>query len=52
MKRLTGSFGTASGTAEYLAKKKDGWVAVPTSSGTQTKPPCARISWFKNRGLL
>ena len=26
-------------------------MAVPTSSGTQTKPPCARISWFKKNGL-
>ena len=24
---------------------------MPTSSGTQTKPPCARISWFKKHGL-
>jgi ABC-type glycerol-3-phosphate transport system substrate-binding protein len=24
---------------------------VPTSSGTQTKPPCARISWFNKHGL-
>ena len=24
---------------------------MPTSSGTQTKPPCARISWFKQHGL-
>ena len=26
-------------------------MAVPTSSGAQTKPPCARIGWFKNAGL-
>ncbi len=51
MKRLTEKFGAANATAEYLAKKKVGWVAVPTSSGTQTKPPCARISWFKKNGL-
>ena len=51
MKRLTSSFGAASATGKYLAKKKEGWVAVPTSSGTQTKPPCARISWFKKHGL-
>jgi len=24
---------------------------VPTTTGTQTKPPCARISWFKTHGL-
>jgi len=51
MKELTGKFGAASATAEYLAKKKSGWVAVPSSSGTQTKPPCVRISWFKKNGL-
>lgn len=51
MKDLQGKFGEANATASYLAKKKQGWVAVPTSSGTQTKPPCARISWFKKQGL-
>ena len=51
MKDLTGKFGEANATAQYLAKKKNGWVAVPTSSGTQTKPPCARIAWFKKNGL-
>jgi hypothetical protein len=35
----------------YLAKYKGKWAAVPTSSGTQTKPLCARISWFKKNGL-
>jgi hypothetical protein len=24
---------------------------VPTRSGTQSKPPCARISWFKKNEL-
>jgi ABC-type glycerol-3-phosphate transport system substrate-binding protein len=51
MKHLTGKYGAASATAEYLAKVKGHWIAVPTSSGTQTKPPCARISWFKKHGL-
>src|SRR5215472_12152888 len=36
MKRLTDKYGAASATGEYLAKTKAGWVAVPTSSGTQT----------------
>jgi ABC-type glycerol-3-phosphate transport system substrate-binding protein len=51
MQRLIAKNGAPTATAEYLAKKKTGWAAVPTSSGTQTKPPCARISWFKNHGL-
>ncbi len=43
--------GAVDANCEYLAKAKGHWVAVPTSSGTQTKPPCARISWFKQHGL-
>src|SRR4051812_46746902 len=51
MNRLIATNGEPNKTCSYLAKKKQGWVAVPTSSGTQTKPPCARISWFKKQGL-
>jgi ABC-type glycerol-3-phosphate transport system substrate-binding protein len=51
MKQLTDKYGAASATAEYLAKQKGHWTAVPTSSGTQAKPPCARIGWFKKQGL-
>ena len=51
MKHLTDKYGKVDATAEYLAKQKGHWTAVPTSSGTQTKPPCARISWFKKHGL-
>jgi len=51
MNRLIAANGEPNKTCSYLAKKKQGWVAVPTSSGTQTKPPCARISWFKEQGL-
>src|SRR6201994_545461 len=51
MKRLTAANGDANSVATYLAKYKGHWAAVPSSSGTQTKPPCARISWFKKNGL-
>jgi ABC-type glycerol-3-phosphate transport system substrate-binding protein len=51
MGRLIAKAGAVDPTCSYLAKVKDQWVAVPTSSGTQTKPPCARISWFKKHGL-
>jgi ABC-type glycerol-3-phosphate transport system substrate-binding protein len=51
VKYLTGKYGAASATAEYLAKQNGVWTAVPSSSGSQTKPPCARISWFKKYGL-
>jgi ABC-type glycerol-3-phosphate transport system substrate-binding protein len=51
MQRLEAQNGKASETAKYLAYQKNHWTAVPTSSGTQAKPPCARISWFKKHGL-
>src|SRR5579872_5363457 len=51
MGRLEGNFGKANAAATYLGKVKGHWTAVPTSSGTQTKPPCGRISWFKKHGL-
>jgi ABC-type glycerol-3-phosphate transport system substrate-binding protein len=51
MARLIAKNGAVDKTCEYLAKQKGHWIAVPTSSGTQTKPPCARISSFKKYGL-
>jgi ABC-type glycerol-3-phosphate transport system substrate-binding protein len=51
MGRLTAKYGPSSSTAEYLAKVKGHWMAVPTSSGNQTKPPCARISLMKKYGI-
>jgi ABC-type glycerol-3-phosphate transport system substrate-binding protein len=51
MGRLIGAHGAVTETCAYLAKSKGTWAAVPTSSGNQTKPPCARISWFKKHGL-
>jgi ABC-type glycerol-3-phosphate transport system substrate-binding protein len=51
MKRLIEANGDTNSVVTYLAKYKGHWAAVPSSSGTQTKPPCARISWFKKNGL-
>jgi ABC-type glycerol-3-phosphate transport system substrate-binding protein len=51
MGRLTAEYGPSNTTSEYLAKVKGHWMAVPTSSGTQTKPPCARISLMKKYGI-
>ena len=51
MNRLIASHGAVNEVCSYLAKVKGHWAAVPTSSGTQTKPACARISWFKKHGL-
>ena len=47
MKRLTDKYGPVNGASEYLFKSKGHWVAVPTSSGTQNKGPCGRISVLK-----
>ncbi len=51
VKRLVEANGETNAVVTYLAKYKGHWAAVPSSSGTQTKPPCARISWFKKNGL-
>lgn len=51
MAPLLKAYGPVDQTAEYLGKSNGHWVAVPTSSGTQVKPPCARISWFRKHGL-
>jgi ABC-type glycerol-3-phosphate transport system substrate-binding protein len=51
MQRLIAANGKVDPTAEYLARPKEHWIAVPTSSGSQTKPPCARISWMKAHGF-
>jgi ABC-type glycerol-3-phosphate transport system substrate-binding protein len=51
MQRLVAANGAASSVVTYLGKFNGNWIAVPSSSGTQTKPPCARISWFKKHGL-
>ncbi len=51
VENLVAKHGAVSEIAEYLAKQKGHWIALPTSSGSQNKPPCARISWFKKYGL-
>lgn len=43
-------FGAIDPMAEYLAKVKGHWMAMPTSVGSQYKPSCARISFFKKQG--
>jgi ABC-type glycerol-3-phosphate transport system substrate-binding protein len=51
IKRLAAANGEVNRVGTYLAKYHGHWAAIPSSSGTQTKPPCARISWFKRHGL-
>jgi len=43
-------YGAIDPVAEYLAKVKGHWMAMPTSIGSQYKPSCARISFFKQQG--
>jgi hypothetical protein len=43
-------YGAIDATAEYLAKANGHWMAMPTSVGSQFKPSCARISFFKQQG--
>jgi ABC-type glycerol-3-phosphate transport system substrate-binding protein len=47
MKRLTDKYGPTDAASEYLFKVKGHWIAIPTSSGTQNKGPCGRISILK-----
>lgn len=48
MGRLTAKYGPVNEAAEYLAKAKGHWVAVPTSYGGQLKPCEARISILRD----
>ncbi len=48
MKGLTDKYGQTNEVCEYLGRVKGHWHAVPTSSGTQIKGPCGRISLLKN----
>ncbi len=52
MGRLTSKYGGTNHVCEYLGRIKGKWLGVPTSSGTQTKPPCARISLMKQAAGL
>ncbi|MBV9249709.1 MAG: extracellular solute-binding protein [Acetobacteraceae bacterium] len=47
MQRLSAKYGQPNAASEYLFKASGHWVAVPTSSGTQNKGPCGRISVLK-----
>ncbi len=51
VEKLVAANGATNAAAEYLGKSDGHWIAIPTTTGTQTKPPCARISFFKKHGL-
>ncbi len=48
---LIKQYGAINPVNEYLSKIDGHWMAIPSSSGTQYKPSCARISVFKQAGL-
>ncbi len=48
MDALQKQYGPVNDVCAYLAKLKGHWRAIPSSSGTQNKPPVARISLFKS----
>lgn len=48
MARLTKQYGPTNEVFEYLCKVKGHWLSVPTSSGTQNKGPCGRISVLRD----
>ena len=50
--RLIGKFGPTNAAVEYLCKSKGHWLAVPSSSGTQTKGCEGRISILKEAAGL
>ena len=52
MGRLTAKFGSVNKVCAYLGQSKGQWMAVPTSSGTQVKGPCGRISILKDKAGL
>jgi ABC-type glycerol-3-phosphate transport system substrate-binding protein len=48
---LQEKYGRYDPICEYLAKINGTWRAVPSSPGSQYKPSCGRISFFKQNGL-
>jgi len=52
MGHLIKQYGKVSPAAEFLSKSNGHWVAVPAVTGTQVKPPCARLDLFKQHAGL
>ncbi len=52
MQDLTGKYGQTNEVCEYLGRVHNQWRAVPTSSGTQIKGPCGRISLLRDHAGL
>ena len=49
---LEKQYGKVVPAMEYLGKTKGHWIAVPSPTGTQVKPPCARLDlWKQHAGI-
>ncbi len=48
---LIKQYGAMDGVATYAGKVNGHWMAVPTSVGSQYKPSCVRMSFFKSEGV-
>ncbi len=51
VKRLSAKYGPITPISQYLATVDGSWRAMPSISGSQYKPSCARISFFKQNGM-
>lgn len=49
VQRLIAKYGATNKVNEYLARIDGHWMAVPSNSGSQNQPPCARISLLKEK---
>jgi hypothetical protein len=52
MQKLLSEHGKVSQVVEYLGKVKGKWVAIPATTGSQVKTPCARIDLMKQHAGL
>jgi ABC-type glycerol-3-phosphate transport system substrate-binding protein len=51
VKRLSAKYGQITPINQYLATVDGSWRAMPSISGSQNKPSCTRISFFKQNGI-
>jgi ABC-type glycerol-3-phosphate transport system substrate-binding protein len=51
MDALIKQYGDVNPVCTYLGQIKGHWLAVPSSVGTQNKPSCGRLSFFKTQGI-
>ena len=47
--RLSAKYGPITPISEYLAKVDGAWRAMPSISGSQNKPCCSRLDFFKSQ---